>query len=90
MNWETLWIILAILFAFGWATLFTTIRDMVKHAKEVRDKYLESMKDGTCTDEELKAMLPAFVSFIEDFTKASQMVLNLVYKILPFFKKLRK
>jgi len=87
MNWTLILGILTVLFAFGWAAAYTAGKGAVKHAKDVIDKYVAAKADGNITDEERQAMLPDLIAFLEDASSLVQQVTNLVYKILPFFKK---
>jgi hypothetical protein len=87
MNWTLITGIIALIAAVGWAASWSTLKDLLSNAKEVRDEYKAGMADGSLSDDELKGMLPHLIVVIEDAAKIYQTFINLAVKIAGLFVK---
>jgi len=87
MNWTLIAGIIALIAAVGWAASWSTLKDLLANAKELKTEYQAGMADGSLSDDELKGMLPHLVSVIEDAASIYQTFLNLIIKIIALFKR---
>jgi hypothetical protein len=87
MDWTLILAIVAIIAAVGWAASWTTLRDLLSNARELKKEYQAGMADGSLSDDEYAGMLPHLVAVIEDSAKLYQTFLNLVMKLIALFRK---